>query len=288
MEVTRVSNKDFDLTHTFECGQCFRWNRADDGSYSGVAGSKAVRLRQDGDSILIENCSAEDFDSFWRGYLDLDRDYGEIKQAVSINELMRNAVSFGGGIRILRQEFFETLISYIISQNNSIPNIKRVVERLCSAYGEPVMLGDEVRYAFPSAQRLASLNESDFRSLGAGFRDRYLAGVSRLAAEGALDPDRLSALPTAEARAELMKIKGVGNKVCDCVLLFALGKFDLFPTDTWIKKVMSESFSTDSVSAAKNEGERIFGQYSGFAQQYLFYWRRETDKTERSKPLKSL
>ncbi len=278
MDTVRVSGRDFDLKHTFDCGQCFRWNMAPDGSFSGVAGGRAVRLRQDGDGIIIENCSAADFEDFWRKYLDLDRDYGEIKRTVAINDLMREAVSYGGGIRILRQEFFETLMSYIISQNNSIPNIKRVVERLCAAYGEPVELEGETRYAFPSPERLASLKEEDFRALGAGFRDRYLVGAARLAAEGALDPLRLAEMPTAEARAELMKIKGVGNKVCDCVLLFSLGKFDLFPTDTWIKKVMAESFSAGSVSAAKSEGERIFGQYSGFAQQYLFYWRRENDR----------
>lgn len=278
MNVIRVSNKDFDLHHTFDCGQCFRWNCDGDGSYSGVAGGRAVRLRQDRDGILIENCTAGDFSSFWKNYFDLDRDYAEVKEAVSVNGLMRTAVSYGEGIRILRQEFFETLISYIISQNNSIPNIKRVVERLCAAYGDPIEFEGGLRYAFPSAERLAALNESDFRGLGAGFRDRYLTGAARLAAEGALDPARLASMPTDEARAELMKIKGVGNKVCDCVLLFALGKFDLFPTDTWIRKVMAESFDAGSVAEAKSEGQRIFGQNAGFAQQYLFYWRRETDK----------
>ena len=278
MEIIRVSNRDFNLKHTFDCGQCFRWNENPDGSYSGVAGGRAVRLWEDGGEIVIENCSEKDFDAFWRGYLDLDRDYGEIKKTVAINDVMKTAISYGGGIRILRQEFFETLMSYIISQNNSIPNIKRVVERLCAAYGEPIYFGGEIRYAFPTAERLASLSEQDFRALGAGFRDRYLVGAARLAAEGGLDPARLSSIPTEEARAELMKIKGVGNKVCDCVLLFSLGKFDLFPTDTWIRKVMEESFETGSVSAAKSAGEKLFGQYSGFAQQYLFYWRRETDK----------
>ena len=281
MEITRVSNRDFNLTHTFDCGQCFRWNENPDGSYSGVAGGRAVRLWEDGGEIVIENCSEKDFNAFWRGYLDLDRDYGEIKKTVAINDVMKTAISYGEGIRILRQEFFETLMSYIISQNNSIPNIKRVVERLCAAYGEPIDFDGEVRYAFPTAERLASLSEPDFRALGAGFRDRYLVGAARLAAEGALDPVRLSSVPTEEARAELMKIKGVGNKVCDCVLLFSLGKFDLFPTDTWIKKVMEESFAADSVSAAKSAGEKLFGQYSGFAQQYLFYWRRETDKVKK-------
>lgn len=279
MDSVRIPSDDFDLTHTFDCGQCFRWNREPDGSYTGVAGGLAVRFVRDRDGITVENCAREELESFWRAYLDLDRDYGAIKRAVSVNGIMREAVDYGGGIRILRQEFFETLISYIISQNNSIPNIKRVVERLCAEYGQPIETGWGTRYAFPTAERLASLTEQDFRALGAGFRDRYLAGAAQLAAEGALDPARLSAMSTAEARAELMKIKGVGNKVCDCVLLFSLGKYDLFPTDTWIRKVMEESFGAASVAGAKETGEKIFGEYSGFAQQYLFYWRRGREKT---------
>lgn len=269
-----VPAKDFNLVHTFDCGQCFRWNQNPDGSYTGVAGGRAATLRENGDEIIIENCTDEDFDSFWRDYLDLGRDYGAVKAAVSINDVMRAAVEYGSGIRILRQEFFEALISYIISQNNSIPNIKRVVERLCAAYGKPIDFHGETRYAFPTPEVLASLEVSDFRSLGAGFRDRYISGAAKLVAEGAISRESLCAASTEDARRELMKIKGVGNKVCDCVLLFALGKYDLFPTDTWINKVMAENFDSDSVKGAKSAGEDLFGQYSGFAQQYLFYWRR--------------
>lgn len=277
MEI-EISNKDFNLSHTFDCGQCFRWNRNSDGSYLGIAGGRAARLREEKGCIVLECGSRQDFDEFWRFYLDLDRDYGEIKAAVSVNELMKTAVEYGGGIRLLRQEFTETVISYIISQNNSIPNIKRVVERLCAAYGSEVEFQGNVYRAFPSAQALAALDASDFRALGAGFRDRYLAEASRLIADGALSFDALSALPTEDARRELMKVKGIGNKVCDCVLLFSLGKYDLFPTDTWIKKVMEENFAASGAAAAKDAGQRLFGRYSGFAQQYLFYWRREKDK----------
>ncbi len=271
---TVISAQDFNLTHTFDCGQCFRWLGAADGSYTGVAGGKAVRLFEDGENIIIENCSEEDFSSFWSDYFDLGRSYSDIKAADSGNDTMRAAVSYGSGIRILHQEFFETLISFIISQNNSIPNIKRVVERLCEAYGSPVDFCGKTLYSFPSPEKLASLEIEDFRRLGAGFRDRYISGAARLVAEGALSMEALSSLSTDEARRELMKIKGVGNKVCDCVLLFSLAKFDLFPTDTWINKVMGESFGSTSVKSAKSDGERLFGEYSGFAQQYLFYWKR--------------
>ena len=278
MEITVAPGRDFNLVHTFDCGQCFRWKRGEDGSYTGVAGGRVARLREQGENIVIENCSEADYSAFWRDYLDLGRDYGEIKRAVSVNDVMRSAVDYGYGIRLLRQEFFETLISYIISQNNSIPNIKRVVERLCAAYGEPIEFDGGTYYSFPSPETLAALEPADFRAIGAGFRDRYISGAARLVASGELSREVLCALPTPDARAELMKVKGVGNKVCDCVMLFALGKYDLFPTDTWINKVMAEKFNTESVKTAKSEGERLFGEYSGFAQQYLFYWRRELEK----------
>lgn len=277
---TVISAKDFNLVHTFDCGQCFRWNREDDGSYIGVAGGRVARLREGNGEILIENCSDDDFSAFWKNYLDLDRDYGKIKAAVSVNDTMKTAVEYGSGIRILRQEFFEALISYIISQNNSIPNIKRVVERLCAAYGEPLEFEGKTYYSFPSADTLAALEVSDFRALGAGFRDRYISGASRLVAAGEISFEALCASTTEDARRKLMEIKGVGNKVCDCVLLFSLGKYDLFPTDTWINKVMSESFNTDSVKSAKSAGEELFGEYSGFAQQYLFYWRRQLSREQ--------
>ncbi|MCH5186953.1 MAG: DNA-3-methyladenine glycosylase 2 family protein [Oscillospiraceae bacterium] len=278
MKQITVPGKDFNLAHTFDCGQCFRWNRGDDGSYIGVAGGRVARLRESGGEIIIENCSDEDYAAFWRDYLDLSRDYGEIKKAVSVNDVMRSAVDYGYGIRLLRQEFFETLMSYIISQNNSIPNIKRVVERLCAAYGEPIEFEGHTYYSFPTPEKLAALEPEDFRALGAGFRDRYLSGAARLVHSGEMSFESLTAMSTTEARETLMKIKGVGNKVCDCVMLFSLGKYDLFPTDTWINKVMAEKFGTGSVKTAKSEGERLFGEYSGFAQQYLFYWRRELDK----------
>lgn len=280
---TVISGKDFNLAHTFECGQCFRWNAVRSGEYEGVAGGKAVRLKKRGDEIVIENCSQDDYNSFWKTYFDMERDYAKVKEAVSINPVMKTAVEFGSGIRILRQEFFEALMSYIISQNNSIPNIKRIIECMCAAYGEKISLGEKIVYSFPKPSVLATLTENDFRQLGAGFRDKYLTGAAALVAEGALSYENLCAMPTQQSRAELMKIKGVGNKVCDCVLLFALGKFDLFPTDTWINQVMEESFGTDSVKSAKDAGESLFGEYSGFAQQYLFYWKRQTTLNKKNK-----
>jgi len=264
--------KDFIPEQTFECGQCFRWERCEDGSYEGVAGSNAVRISAEGSKVEILGCDEKQYNAFWRKYLDADRDYTSIKKDICINETMKSAVSFGGGIRILRQEFFEALISFIISQRSSIPRIKTCVRRLCEKYGDEIKLEGKTFYTFPSPERLASLTEADFAALGVGYRAGYIVDAVKKVLTGEVDEKRLEAADTQTARAELMKIKGVGDKVCDCVLLFSLGKYDLFPSDVWIKRVMEENFSQKD---AKHTGERLFGENSGFAQQYLFYWRRE-------------
>lgn len=263
--------KDFSPEHTFECGQCFRWERQTDKSYIGVAGEKAVRISAHGDDITIDGIEKPEFESFWRKYLDCDRDYGEIKKRVSVNPVMKEAVSYGGGIRILRQEFHEALISFIISQRSSIPRIKTCVRRLCERYGESIYFEGKQYFTFPAPEKLAQISEKEFSELGTGYRAPYLYGAAQSLADGTLCAKELSSLSTPEARKKLLSVRGIGDKVCDCILLFSLGKYDLFPSDVWIKRTMAEYFGTDN---AKEDGERFFGEYSGFAQQYLFYWRK--------------
>lgn len=267
----KLTLNDFSLTHTFECGQCFRWEKQEDGSYIGVAGGRAARLRKEGALLSIDSGTDEDFDSFWRTYLDADRDYSEIKKALSVNDVMRQAVSFGSGIRILRQDFFEALISFIISQRSSIPKIKSCVEKLCRLCGDEIFFEDKTYYSFPSAKNVAMLSDNELKSLGVGYRAPYISNAARAVLDGQIDARALFDADTIDARRALLSLYGVGDKVCDCVLLFSIGKYDLFPSDVWIKRVMEEEFSS---SSAKECGEKIFGQYSGFAQQYLFYWRK--------------
>lgn len=269
-----LSDKDFDLKQTFECGQCFRWEEKD-GYYVGVAGDYWGKLRKGESGIEIETNSPDE--SFWVKYLDLERDYGEIKKTVAINELMQNAVEYGEGIRILKQDFFETLVSFIISQRSSIPKIKSCVKKLCESYGKKIDAEHDF-YTFPTAEELKNVTEEEFRAMGVGYRAPYLVKCVENVLEGCIGGEMLEMLDTADARNELMKLYGVGDKVCDCVMLFSLAKYDLFPSDVWIKRVMCESFGS-SESTAKADGERIFGKMSGFAQQYLFYYRRNMDKS---------
>ncbi len=267
------SDKDFNLKDTFDCGQCFRWEE-ENGAYVGVAGDYWGSFTKTACGIELEtNCPREDF---WIKYLDMERDYGKIKKAVSVNELMENAVCYGSGIRILKQDFFEALMSFIISQRSSIPKIKACVKKLCEKYGRKIDVQGDF-YTFPKPEELRDVTEKDFRELGVGYRAPYLEKCVKAMLQGEISGEMLEKMETPAAREALMKLYGVGDKVCDCVMLFSLAKYDLFPSDVWIKRVMCESFGSTEGSA-KADGEKLFGSLSGFAQQYLFYYRRSLDK----------
>lgn len=257
---------DFLPEHTFDCGQCFRWNRQSDGSYIGVAHKRAVRLTYENGSIVLQGASEKDR-PLWEEYFDVARDYSAVKEKIGSSDIMKKAIQFGSGIRILRQDFFETLISFIISQQSSIPKIKRSIELLCSAYGEEIGLSGRRFWAFPSAEALQCVTEEDYRGLGVGYRAKYIEAAVHGVLSGEIDENALRSGDTQAARNALLKIYGVGNKVADCILLFSLARFDSFPVDVWIRRVIEEDLGGQ-------DGKKLFGEYSGFAQQYLFYWKR--------------
>lgn len=247
--------RDFDLGATLECGQCFRWDRQPDGSYRGTAGGKALCVSQDHMEAAMD-------DPFWRAYFDLDRDYAAIREALSASSpVLAKAASFAPGIRILQQDPWEALCSFIISQNNNIPRIKGIISRLCEAFGEEMEQG--VR-CFPSPERLAGLEEEDLAYLRCGFRARYILDAARKVASGEVDLKALRTAPLAQAREQLMAIVGVGPKVADCALLYGLHRLEAFPMDVWMKRAMKEWFP-----GRKPED---FGPYAGIAQQYLFHY----------------
>lgn len=264
------SDKDFNLKHTFDCGQCFRWEE-ENGSFVGVAGGFWGKFTPKENGIELVTTSPDE--SFWIKYLDLKRDYSAIKKQLAINPLMEEAVNYGGGIRILKQEFFETLISFIISQRSSIPKIKSCIKKICENWGDEIHIDNNVYYTFPTPKQLENASEADFRAIGVGYRAPYLARCVKMVLTGEIDENSLLEMDTTSAREKVLSIYGVGDKVCDCVMLFALAKYDLFPSDVWIKRVMCESFGS-SDKTAKTDGEKLFGSLSGFAQQYLFYYRR--------------
>jgi len=254
--------KCLDLKNTFECGQCFRWNENADGSFSGIVGDRYARIYRDGEFIVIENADESDY-HIWERYLDLDECYDEMRKAiVSLDSRLECAVSSIDGIRILRQEPWEALCSFIISQNNNIPRIKGIVERLCKNFGDEIENG----YTFPSAERLAFLSADDLAPLRAGFRARYIIDAAGKVSSGEVELEKMYSAPLEECRKELMKITGVGAKVAECTLLYGFHRLEAFPVDVWMKKALSTLFSGVS--------PENLGQYAGIAQQYIFHYSR--------------
>lgn len=255
----------FDLKQTFLCGQCFRWSENENGGFSGVAMGRRLELFQDGDEITLRGISEEDI-PLWSSYFDLETDYSEYIKRFSADETLRAACAHSPGIRILRQEPFETLISFIISQNNNIPRISGIIGRLCENFGEKIDGG----YAFPTAKKLCRITAEDLSPLRAGFRARYIADAVEKVNSGTVDFDEIAALPLDEARECLKRIVGVGDKVADCVLLFGFHKLDAFPKDVWIKRMMAEYYPNGLPDCTKGA--------EGIAQQYLFDYVRSKEK----------
>ncbi len=271
--------KNFDVEAIFTCGQCFRFEKEDDGSFTAIANGKVINLSKDGDKITFLNVSKEEFESIWKNYFDIERDYDVIAEKLSQNPVLKESVEFGRGIRILRQPFFECMLSFIISANNNIPRIQKIINKLSMLFGEKILYDGREYFAFPKPEALANIDEESLKDLHAGYRTKYIVKAVRQYLKGEVSEEKIMALPWKEARTELMKISGVGPKVADCILLFSFGRFEVFPTDVWVKRVMGELFDCDEKNATK-KGMELFGEYAGIAQQYLFYKRREmrTDK----------
>lgn len=271
--------EDFELAHVFECGQCFRWNEEKDGSYTGVAFERVINLKKENNNIYIDNTNLEDYQNIWHKYFDLDRNYGEIKNILgNLDETMKTSVEFGHGIRILKQDEWEILISFITSANNRIPMIKKAIEALSENYGEPI---GEYRgkkyYGFPKPEKLYNLSLEDIQFKGVGFRGKYILSAAKLVAEKTVDIYNLRNLRTKEAREQLILFPGVGPKVSDCIMLFSMDKEDAFPIDVWVKRVMEYFYVPEGTSLKKIQSfaQDKFGTLAGFAQQYLFYYARE-------------
>lgn len=252
-----------DLDLTLDCGQAFRWEKQNDGSYSGVAGGYFLNISKNSNGDLVfKNTTKDSFDKFWINYFDLNKNYKKICDSLKQDKLLASTIDEYYGIRILNQDTWEALCSFVISQQNNIKRIKLIINRLCKAYGEDLGNG---YYTFPSAQRLAELSVKDFEMLGTGYRAKYLEALAKNVANGTIDLERIKKLPLEDARQELLKIYGVGIKVANCVLLFGMGFYQCVPLDVWMKRVME--YYPDGFPSC-------FDGYEGIAQQYLFHWAR--------------
>jgi N-glycosylase/DNA lyase len=277
IEIDDIS--DFIPKHVFDCGQCFRWIEEADDSYTGVAYGKVVNISLLGNRLVINNTNKQDFNDIWSDYLDLSRDYGKIKTHIDIDKNMHDAINFGRGIRILNQDEWEILITFIISANNRIPMIKNAVENLSIQYGKEIgEYRGKKHYSFPTPESLAKADLDEIRSCKVGFRDKYILAAAKYIANNRNWLYSLNELGYDEASKELKKLKGIGDKVAHCILLFSMGKYGAFPVDVWIKRIMTTLYENEIARDGIGEfAVKNFGGYAGFAQQYLFYYGRENN-----------
>ena len=278
-----IENQDtFNLEDIFECGQCFRWNKNQDNSYTGVINKGVLNVKKIDEKVIFSGMLNGNIKDILIEYFDLNRNYKEIKKQLSnIDKYLKTSVEHGSGIRILNQELWETIISFIISANNNIPRIKGIIERISKKYGNEIEWNGKKYYTFPTPEELGRASVEELRKLGTGFRDIRIYETTEKILKNEINLKELEKMDTLTARDELLKLSGVGPKVADCILLFStLKRFDVFPIDVWVRRIMNELYikNEDEKKVSKNEIAKIakekFGNLEGIAQQYLFYWKR--------------
>ncbi len=258
VEVTDFGDINLDLT--LDCGQCFRWQKTEDGEWSGTAYGRSISVRKTDGGLLFFKTSADEVVSLWADYFDLKRNYNKYLQVLSEDEAVRKAISKYGTIRILRQEPWETMCSFIISACNNIPRIKQIIERFCTEYGERITDGG---FAFPTPSATASLDEDSLRRIRMGFRAPYIISAAKKVSADSGIFERLRSEDTDSARRELMNFDGIGRKVAECTMLFSLGCSDVFPTDTHVRAAVAQLYP--------NGLPECFSAFPGLAQQYVFF-----------------
>lgn len=277
--------KNFNIKQILECGQCFRWEKKAELDYIVIAYGRVIEVVQEDDKVTILNSNEEDFKNIWFEYFDLERDYSKIKEELSKDEILKKSVDYGYGIRILNQEPFELVISFIVSARNSIPSIKKTIKKISERWGNEIEYKGEKFYTFPTPEMLKDATEDEIRETGASFRSKYIVDtVANINndldnLEGIYNLERITSLTDDECHTALQEFKGVGAKVADCIMLFSMSKYSAFPVDVWVKRAMMHFYNAEEGSLnkirifARNE----FKDLSGFAQQYLFYYARENN-----------
>ena len=275
----------FNLRDIFECGQCFRWNKEDDESYTGVIENNVINVKNIENKIIFKGICNGNIQEIVTNYFDLNRDYTKIKNELSkIDDYMKNSIKYGEGIRILNQDLWETIISFIISANNNIPRIKGIIERISKKYGKEIIWNGKKYYTFPTPEELRNVSVEEYRKLGLGFRDIRVYETTKMILNKEVDLKKLFNEETETVREELLKLSGVGPKVADCILLFStLKRFEVFPIDVWVRRVMNDLYikNEDEKKVSKKQileiADKKYGNLAGIAQQYLFYWRRKKE-----------
>ena len=265
----------FNLKSTITCGQIFRYIVKNSNEYIVIIKDRVISLKEEKDCIIIESNNEDNLKEVIGDYFDLKRDYELIeKNIIELDKNMKDALIFSRGLRMIHQDPFETLIAYIISQNNRVPSIANSLNIISEKYGKKVIYNDKEYYLFPTYEDLKNLSINDFRSCKVGFRDKYLYEIIRSIESKVLDLNSIYNMSGNDALNYLISFKGIGNKVASCILLFAYQKFDVYPIDTWVKKFMKEDYGIEGESNIKKYTSDTYKEYSGLAIQYMFNYKR--------------
>ncbi|OOM79706.1 DNA glycosylase [Clostridium sp. BL-8] len=284
--------KNFKLKHIFECGQIFRFEEIEENDFIVIAFGKLIEVKEEGSNVIIYNTNEEEFNRIWLNYFDLNRDYSDIKEELSKDVLLKQSIEFGYGVRVMNQDPFEMLLSFIISARNNIPSIKKTVNKISTKWGKEISYKNKVYYAFPSIYEIKDATLEEIQETGASFRSKYLIDTIKNVYNSVKDEnlklneensyikynlDYIKRLSDDECHDALQEFKGVGSKVADCIMLFSMEKTSAFPVDVWVKRAMIHFYGAEDSSLNKIRifGRNKFGKLSGFAQQYLFYYARE-------------
>lgn len=269
----------FNLKYTLECGQCFRWKKIDEDYYIGIIKDRVIKIKQDKNKLFVSSNNYSNLEKVVREYFELDKDYKIIEERISkVDEYVEKAVKNTSGLRHLKQDFFETIISYIISANNNIPRISKSVNEISKRYGKEIEFEGEKYYLFPRPEELKKVTIDEYRECGVGFRDKYIYNTVRKINNGEINLENMQEMDTLTLRNLLLTLMGIGPKVADCILLFSCSRQEVFPIDVWVERVMKKLYFDDK-DVSKKEilkyADEKFGKDAGIIQQHLFYNIRE-------------
>ncbi len=277
----KISVNNFNLKETITCGQIFRYEVNDDNSYTVVIKDRVIKLWYKDNILYVDSNNQDNLKEVVEDYLDLKRDYEKIdNELIDKNPDLNDVIKYCSGLKMIQQDPFETLISYIISANNRVPMISKVVNNIAYTYGKKVVFDDKDYYLFPSALDMKSCTKEVLRNLKAGFRDEYVYDVVNRILSGEFNLDNIENMDSYSALEYLKTNKGIGDKVASCILLFAYSRFDVYPIDTWVKKYMKDNFNIDGINEIKKYSKQYYGDYSGLVIQYMFNYSRNLKKAD--------
>lgn len=273
-----IKNTDINLKDTITCGQIFRYDEELDNSYTIILKDRVVNIKKENDNLIVLSNNENDLENVITNYLDLKRDYNALnKNLIKIDKSKKDIIKSCNGLKMIKQPKFECLISYIISQNNRVPQIKKALDNISKKYGKKVIFNNKEYYLFPNIKDLKNVSIDDYRNLKCGFRDKYIYEIIKNINEKNIDLDLIDKMSSEDALKYLMKNKGIGEKVASCILLFAYSRFDVYPIDTWVKKYMKDTYNITDIKKIREFTYEKYNQNSGLIIQYMFHYKRNKE-----------